>query len=600
MNSAPLDEHQRLPDESQRRAIYVPADQSVLVTAPPGYGKTFVMPRRIEFLIKSGDLIPPERALGLTFTNAAANEMLNRLERRISNKYLDYVDAMTFHSFCYRALRSYGNRLGLSTDFRILLESEKEGLCRSYLRSGAATDDSDSEWSRYQEWENQRVLKLDSDIERTSTNARFMNCWESYKTYQLGESEVDFNHLLWFAWVLFQNYPQILEIYRRVYKYILVDEFQDTNPLQFALLRALVHGTEPTLQRPVFIFADDWQSIYAFLGAVPTENIAKAYEHFGCREIALTEDHRTDTPALTLFGQILRRTQPYNMSNESLNIPLIVSSNPTDMASRVDDQVSEWVETGFPLHEIAVLGRTKWLLSEVADTLSHDFLNVPELKANSLERNPAFLALAELSKTENARAQKLRAVLEDRTRNMESDEGEEHILAALLNLAGNYDLRYPNLSLSERAKIMANEALLEINWGQHMRDICQDRVFLGSLHSAKGLEFRAVAIVHIEQDSFPIWRFVCKHCKAGHESSLSPAQIREKIEEEWRVFYVGVTRARDALTLFSSESMRGYWKPVSCLAGPPLWEHLDVRDERETYQSREITWCKEREKFRDG
>jgi DNA helicase-2/ATP-dependent DNA helicase PcrA len=122
-----------IPDASQRKAIYAPAGQSVLVTAPPGYGKTYVMPRRIEYLIKSGALVPPERALGLTFTNAAASEMIARLEQRVSRKYLDYVDAMTFHSLCYQVLRAFGNDLSLSRDFRILPEGEKRAYFRAFV-----------------------------------------------------------------------------------------------------------------------------------------------------------------------------------------------------------------------------------------------------------------------------------------------------------------------------------------------------------------------------------------------------------------------------------------------------------------------------------
>jgi len=586
-----------IPDPSQRKAIYAPLGQSVLVTAPPGYGKTFVMPRRIEFLIKSGKLVPPERALGLTFTNAAASEMIDRLNRRVSAKYLDYVDAMTFHSFCYRVLRAYGNCLHLAMDFRILPGQEKRKFFEAFVKKEgqAAQDDL---WYAYREWEMDRILRLLSDPQREA-DSLFARFWQAYKKRQIDRSEVDFNHLLWFTNELFHSRPEILEVYRRVYKYILVDEFQDTNPIQFSILHLLAQGHDDQTgsrapMRPVFIFADDWQSIYSFLGAVPKEQIGKAKTSFRCQEVVLKEDHRTASPALSLFGRILRGSQT---GTHRLGIPLTVLSDSVEMARAVDSQVSEWVGLGIPLHEIAILGRERRHLSQTQNRLSHDFLSVPDLQARSLERNPVFAALTRISLDSSLGSGSLRGLLEKRTNDKKLTEGEEYIRATLLSLAGNYDLRYPKRRLGEKAKLMANEALLEINWGHQLRRLCQDRVFVGTLHSAKGLEFRAVAIVHLDQDSFPSWYFICQHCKRGKMS-----KIQSLLEEEWRVFYVGVTRACEHLALFSSASSldryrRVHSTPVTCLVGPLIWDHLDVIDRRDRSMQSHNIRCTLRDKF---
>jgi DNA helicase-2/ATP-dependent DNA helicase PcrA len=417
----------------------------------------------------------------------------------------------------------------------------------------------------------------------------FVEFWHLHTTRQIDRNEIDFNHLLWFARQLLLSKPEILEVYRRVYRYVLVDEFQDTNPIQFSVLELFVLGIDDKSASkmplsPVFIFADDWQSIHGFLGAVPIEQITKARQAFHCGEVGLIEDHRTESPALSLFGRILRQSSGTEHETGALGIPLVILANPVEMAKEVDRQVSDWVESGIPLHEIAILGRERKHLSEIERVLTHDFLSVPELQARGLEGNPVFAELLKLSVSQSSRHSRLRQILRDRTLSMVLSEGEEYIRSTLLDLAANYDIRYPTLRLADKARLMANEALLEMNWGRRLRDLCKDRVFVGSLHSAKGLEFRAVAIVHLDQDSFPAWYFVCRHCK-DQTSGESQDVVIDRLEEERRVFYVGVTRACEWLALFSASSRfdrygREHSTPATCLVAPPIWNSLEVRDGR--------------------
>jgi superfamily I DNA/RNA helicase len=186
----------KIPDKSQRKAIFAPPKQSILVTAPPGYGKTYVMPKRLAFLIKSGSLVPPERALGLTFTNAAASEMLTRVEKNIGSRYIDFIDAMTFHSFCYQVLRSHGDAIGLPIDFSIFPEGAKERLYEEKLKKNKISTETYS-WYDYRDWENERVVRLSSTSDQTYP---FWNFWRGYRQYQRSKAKVDFNHLLWFTY----------------------------------------------------------------------------------------------------------------------------------------------------------------------------------------------------------------------------------------------------------------------------------------------------------------------------------------------------------------------------------------------------------------
>lgn len=530
--------------------------------------------------------MPPQRAIGLTFTNAAASEMLVRLKGGVNPKYLDYVDAMTFHSFSYRVLRAYGNYLGLSSDFRILRDEEKKAWFKVFLQGlGVQGQAIDGLWFQYMDWEKSRILRLQVDPPQNSSPfaAVFSQFWQAHKARQIEENALDFNHLLWLTHQLFQSYPGVLEIYRRVYGYFLVDEFQDTNPIQFSILKRLVRGDTCSVTvsqplPPVFIFADDLQSIYGFLGAAPKEQAEEAVRLFGCERIELTKDHRTTTPALSLFGRVLRDSRTSTIDGSGQEIPLQVFSDSDSMSLGVNTMLTQWVEAGIPLHEIAILARQKTHLMGIQNRLTHDYLSVPDLQTG-IEDNPIFKVLEKLSLMNTGGPSSLRDTLNRRTRSQVLGEGEAFIREILLTLAGNYDLRYSHLRLCEKAKLMANEALLEINWGHQLRQLCRNRVFVGTLHSAKGLEFRAVAIAHLEQDSFPSWFFICKHCKNGRVP-----ETKASIEEEWRVFYVGVTRARERLALFSSATRitqnGAFTSPVTCLVRPPIWNYLRIEDYR--------------------
>ena len=550
-----------IPDLSQRNAIYAPHDQSVLVTAPPGYGKTFVMPKRIEYLIKCDKLAPPQRALGLTFTNAAASEMVARLERRINPRYLEYVDAMTFHSFCYRALQGYGERLSLDGHFRILTENDRHDVFRRLVEEEGHRYDAGL-WDRYNTWGREVVLRMSPGY-TTVESPLFTAVSHKFQQWQLANAAVDFNHLLWFAFQLFELHPDVLEIYRRAYAYVLVDEFQDTNPLQFAILERLVKGHKHEEQAhvhscPVFIFADDWQSIYGFLGATPKEQIEKAVQSFNCHRTELTEDHRTASPALTLFSRLLRRSEERVGDEPCPKIPFTVSPDAQTMGAAVNAQVEAWVRDGIALHDIAILSRTADQMTEIQSALTVPYLSVPELQAGRLERDPTFTLLCNLASGSKSTDGSLRQALQRSPSDAASAQGSSFIKRILIQMAANYDLRFPRLSLNVRARMMSNEALLEINWGQQLRSMGRDKVFTGSLHSAKGLEFKAVAVVHLERDGFPQWFFTCQHCRR-EGGPLQNSAIRNLVQDEWRVFYVGVTRASERLALYSCAiNARGY------------------------------------------
>ena len=147
------------PDNSQKTAINFNVGESLFVTAPPGYGKTHVITERIKYIISNGHVKPPEKILALTFSNSAANEMIDRVKKNIPH-CSRYVDIMNFHTFAYLLLRSYGHYIGIDRNFTIINELEYEFEKHFFEEKGCIKEDFDDvNWIRnYRTWFSQKFL----------------------------------------------------------------------------------------------------------------------------------------------------------------------------------------------------------------------------------------------------------------------------------------------------------------------------------------------------------------------------------------------------------------------------------------------------------
>ena len=294
-------------DANQREAVYLPVSQSVIVEAPPGHGKTFVMAKRINHLIKTGEVKAPKKILGLTFTNAAASEMLDDIKTHVGIKDLDALRVLTFHSLAYKILRAYGNLIGIDKNFQIIGEVEQKELIDKSKKDLSL----DLEENEYREWMTEVLLKQKKDYDSSfAENAKAVH--DVYLT-KLGE-KLDYTSLLVKAIQLLEEIPAVLKMYRSVFRYILVDEFQDPNPLQYKLLSLLALGcdsssqTEEVVQTPVFILADEEQAIFRFQGATP-DNIQLAQSDFYCEKINLEVNYRCKSVGINNLTKAMRGTK---------------------------------------------------------------------------------------------------------------------------------------------------------------------------------------------------------------------------------------------------------------------------------------------------
>lgn len=556
-------------DEKQRKAIYLPFNESAIVEAPPGHGKTFVMARRIEFLIDAGFIKSPKKILGLTFTNAAAGEMLDDIRARVDEKHLDVIRVMTFHSLCYKILRAYGNLLGFDKNFQIISEIEQAKSIQEASNRLALSFDESQFWN----WHKEVHLKNNPGYtSQYSSIARRI-----YQEYigGLGIDKIDYDNLLLKTIALFEKYPVVLETYRSLYKYILVDEFQDTNPLQFKLLLFLVFGNQLTRvddvsATPVFILTDEAQAIYKFQAATP-ENIKLAKSAFNCTEIELDVNHRCNSESILKLTSALRGNEIKSLPAQKVN--LLISANPREEAKLVLGRIVAYTGS---LHDIGIIAQNQFILGTfraLLDESNIPYAFVPDFSAKAIEKKHEniFGKISLLYKERNFTGTLSTRIRQIYTENLQNDT-EDDVLKALISLASSFDARTKHLPFAEKALQFYNDIFVQLNWGNLLRKRVRDKVFLSTIHGVKGLQFSQVHILglvcfeHIHSSA-------CWACSWGRNIKT----ISSQLDEAHKTLYVGATRAQETLYLYSTQKTNDNKnRKIVCLLSP-YKELLDIQ-----------------------
>ena len=253
-------------------------DGAVLIIAGAGSGKTRVITYRIANMLEQG--IPQAAILALTFTNKAAREMLGRL-KELTGRKLQNLTASTFHAFGVRILREEIETLGYRKNFSIYDSTDKIELIKESLRECKLYGEKTDLYKLEQLFSNIKIGRIQWGLEN-DTGLFADDIWRpAYEEYQKSlkvYNALDFDDLLTLPIALFNEHPEILEKYRRRYRYILVDEFQDTSLIQYNLLRLLANPEGDNSN--ICVVGDDDQSIYSWRGANYRNQIGRA----SCRE----------------------------------------------------------------------------------------------------------------------------------------------------------------------------------------------------------------------------------------------------------------------------------------------------------------------------
>ncbi|MBK9661950.1 MAG: UvrD-helicase domain-containing protein [Nitrosomonas sp.] len=346
----------------QLEAITLP-HQSALVLAGAGSGKTRVLTSRIAYLIQSGQ-VNPQGILAVTFTNKAAKEMLTRITAMLPiNVRGMWVG--TFHGLCNRMLRMHYQDAGLLQTFQILDSADQLGLIKRILKS--LSIDEKKFPPRQVQWfiNNAKEAGLRAAYVQVDDpfSHRMLECYQAYEQQCNKEGVVDFPELLLRSYELLSRNAILCQHYRERFSHILVDEFQDTNRLQYQWLKLLAGVGTPTVAA-VFVVGDDDQSIYAFRGA-NTGNM-KDFEHdFAISKvIKLEQNYRSHGNILDAANALIDNNSERLGKNlwtaEGKGEPLRVYNAPNDFdeAAFIVDEVKALHAEGTPLSEIALLYRS--------------------------------------------------------------------------------------------------------------------------------------------------------------------------------------------------------------------------------------------------
>ncbi|MGD2246251.1 MAG: ATP-dependent DNA helicase, partial [Candidatus Aminicenantes bacterium] len=360
----------------------------LLIIAGAGTGKTKVITHRIAYLIASKQA-KPDQVLAVTFTEKAANEMEERVDVLIPYSY-SFVEISTFNSFGERVLRNYGHEMGYSPDIKLLDDVEQAIFFREHLfqfpldyyrplssptkyiqellDTIKRLKQEDISPEEYQEYANNLLQGAADDI-RKEEAAKHLEMAAVYAKYQellKTEGQIDFEDQVQIVVELFRKRPSILHDFQEKYKYILVDEFQDTNYIQFELLKLVAQK-----HRNITVVGDDDQSIFRFRGASLSNilNFREVYPDY--KKIVLNTNYRSTQPILDSAHQLIKHNNPDRLEvreaiNKTLEATVTADGKSIHMlqfdtlsheADRIAEIIQEKVSRGFPYKDFAVLVR---------------------------------------------------------------------------------------------------------------------------------------------------------------------------------------------------------------------------------------------------
>ena len=619
-------------NDAQREAVTAPPGP-MLVLAGAGSGKTRVLVHRMAWLVQV-EGVSPFSLMAVTFTNKAASEMRARVEK-LQGVPANGMWVGTFHGLAHRLLRAHWKEADLPQTFQILDSDDQHRMIKRVLRS---LELDEARWPprQIQGFINARkdegLRPQHVDAGNDPISQQLVRIYAAYEAACKRAGVVDFAELLLRSLELLRDNEQLLKHYRQRFRHVLVDEFQDTNTIQYAWVRLLATTPSSSNGAQIFIVGDDDQAIYGWRGA-RVENIHTFKNDFpGTQVIRLEQNYRSTGTILAAANALIANNDDrlgknlWTSGSDGEPIHLYSAFNEQDEARYVVERIRDWVNKGYARSDIAVLYRSNaqsrvfeeqliaegvpyrvygglrfFERAEIKDALAymrlvnnrHDdpsferVVNQPTrgIGNKTIEQIRETAKLMDLSMWQAASAMVDSSEMTARAKNallgflqlvtgMSKDvnglalhEQVEHVIhqSGLMDHYGKEkgekaEARVENLEeLVSAAKgfefhnedeldmdvltAFLTHAALEAGEGQ--AEAWEDCVQLMTLHSAKGLEFPLVFICGMEDGLFP-------HQRSSEEAG--------RLQEERRLCYVGITRAREQLVLTYAERRRLYGK----------------------------------------
>lgn len=599
-------------NDMQKKAVTC-TEGPLLVLAGAGSGKTKVLTTRIAYLINEKN-VDPSSILAITFTNKAAKEMKDRVIKLIGN--IGYsMKISTFHSFGLSILKEHCDLLGYSKNFTIIDSDDSMTLIKKIVKdlnldskifnpkmirnkiSGAKNELMDpAEYVRF----------ANTDMEE-----KIVSVYERYQKRLKLNNSFDFDDLLMLPIKLLKENPDVLKQYQEKFKYVMVDEYQDTNQAQYILTKMM-----SAKYKNICVVGDNDQSIYMFRGANYRNilNFEKDYKNTSV--ILLEENYRSTKNILDVANSIIKNNKSrkdktlWTNNDDGLKIKYHRSSNEKDESFYVVSEIKKLLNNGVPLSEIAVLYRANAQSRNIEEVLLRDnipykvvgafyfynrkeikdliaylkliynhsddnsltrIINVPKrgIGLKAIENLNTKAMLEEKSLYDSLSTQKeldFKRLIDDLSKKSETMSLTELVDCILndskmkeeleLEKTIESEVRLENLEEFKSITKSFEESKGIVSLGEFLEEISlvsdveeyknnTNVVTLMTIHSAKGLEFDNVFLIGMEEGLFP------------HANCLNDA---EELEEERRLCYVAVTRARKRLWLVNARSRMLYGK----------------------------------------
>ncbi|UDQ99112.1 UvrD-helicase domain-containing protein [Lentisphaerota bacterium WC36G] len=358
---------------TEQRAAVTHTEGALLVLAGAGSGKTRVITYRIGYMIAKG--IKPKNILAVTFTNKAAREMKERLIELVGASEGNKVTVGTFHSFCSLILRREIHRIGYLRNFTIADSNDQKGLLRQAageLNFRKEDVPQDKLMNFISNCKN-NLISPEEAIESAELeySIRFAHVYKRYQQLLLNQNLLDFDDMLFNVYRIWSENPDVLERYREVYQYLLIDEYQDTNVAQFTLIKMLSGEREN-----VCVVGDDDQSIYGWRGAV-VENILNFPQNFSnCKEIRLEQNYRSTNNILHAANTVIKNNEMrydkelWSAKGDGDSIKVFSCEDANKEAEAIADKIIYEIKKGrFQYKDFAVLYRSNQMARIVEQTL---------------------------------------------------------------------------------------------------------------------------------------------------------------------------------------------------------------------------------------
>ena len=574
-----------------------------LVLAGAGSGKTKVLTTRIANMINDG--IYSGNILAITFTNKAAKEMRDRISNMVKN---NYAFVGTFHSFGLRVIRENTEKLGLTSNFTIIDSDDASSIIKKIMKElDISTKEYSVSYIRNKISFIKNEMLSDSEVDKYLNSPPEKVAVKVYREYEKvlkRNNAVDFDDLLKRPVELFMQNDDILDKYQEKYRYILIDEYQDTNEVQYKLVKLLA-----SKYRNLFVVGDVNQSIYGFRWSNYKNILNFEKDYPDSKSITLNQNYRSTNTILNAANNVIKNNVErkevnlYSTFGDGVKIKYFRGNDEKDEVKLVIDEIKKLLDEGYDYNDFAILYRTNaqsrnvedailkvnWpyrvvgsyyfykrkeikdllcylrLISNHQDDVSLErVINVPKrgigdtsinnLRSLARENNECMFKC--LSKPKEVEFKKLILELTEDAKDLDLTElidvvleksgmkeelEKEHTLEADIRLENLMEFKSITENYQKETGTVNLEDFLEdisIVADQSEHETLDNAVTLMTMHAAKGLEFKVVFLIGMEEGIMP------------HSMSLNE---ESELEEERRLCYVGITRAKERLYITNAK-----------------------------------------------